>query len=451
MGFLSFYGGIGEIGGNKILLEDGGTRVWLDFGQSFDQGTEYFVNWLQPRRSSGLRDYFEFGLLPEIRGLYDEGMLEGTGLCYEEPCFHGVFLSHAHADHVNHLKFVDAGIPVHLGEGTRFFMEAMEKTSGFADYGSHYYRGFRTGDRVRVDDLEFRPIHVDHSIPAAYGYIIYGGDFTLVYTGDIRAHGPRHDMTLEFLDAAEEAEPDCLICEETRLTRTGNRKHLSEAQVSNGVRKVCRDSSGDMILFTQPSRDMDRWRTFYEAAEECGRTLVIHPKTAYLLHMLVRDEHLDLPDPRDDPVIRVYYKRKRSGSYDEKDYYVWEREYMDRMITAEEIRERPRGYLVNLDFYSFTELIDLRPEPGSPFIYSMSEPFTEGDLEEEVLHNWLDHFQLEYHQLHASGHMSTRELQKAIDKIDPDVLYPIHTEGPEKFKQLHNNVVLQEIGKKYKI
>jgi mRNA degradation ribonuclease J1/J2 len=47
--------------------------------------------------------------------------------------------------------------------------------------------------------------------------------------------------------------------------------------------------------------------------------------------------------------------------------------------------------------------------------------------------------------------MSTRELQKAIDKIDPDKLFPIHTEGPEKFKQLHNNVVLQEIGKKYKI
>ncbi|MCJ7731465.1 hypothetical protein MUP51_04040 [Candidatus Bathyarchaeota archaeon] len=50
-----------EIGGNKILLGDGDTRVWLDFGQSFDMGTEYFINWLQPRRGNGLRDYFEFG------------------------------------------------------------------------------------------------------------------------------------------------------------------------------------------------------------------------------------------------------------------------------------------------------------------------------------------------------------------------------------------------------
>jgi ribonuclease J len=453
MGSLRFYGGINEIGGNKVLLEYGDTRVWLDFGQSFDQGTEYYVNWLQPRRSSGLKDYFEFGLLPDIRGLYAEDMLSGTDLCYEEPCFHGVFISHAHADHVNHLSFVDPSIPVYLGEGTRFFMDAMEKTSSFASYGEHDYRGFRTGDTMKLGDLEFRPIHVDHSIPAAYGYIIYGGDFTLVYTGDLRAHGPRHDMTQEFLEAAEEAEPDAMICEGTRLTRTGNRRHLSEAQVSAGVRKVCQqaDDENKLVIFTQPSRDMDRWRTFHESAINCDRTLVIHPKTAYLLNKLLEDEHLDLPDPLKDQWINVYYKRKRSGTYSEKDYYVWERKYLDRIITAEDIRKDPDKYIVNLDFYSFTELIDIRPDPGSYFIYSMSEPFTEEDLEEEILHNWLEHFQLKYHQLHASGHMSTIELKQAINKINPRKLFPIHTEGPEKFKQIYNNVLIQEIGRKYNI
>ena len=52
---LTFHGGVDEIGGNKILLRDGDTRVWFDFGQSFDSGSEYFVNWLQPRNGSGLR------------------------------------------------------------------------------------------------------------------------------------------------------------------------------------------------------------------------------------------------------------------------------------------------------------------------------------------------------------------------------------------------------------
>ena len=33
---LTFYGGVGEIGGNKVLLEDRNARFLLDFGMSFN-------------------------------------------------------------------------------------------------------------------------------------------------------------------------------------------------------------------------------------------------------------------------------------------------------------------------------------------------------------------------------------------------------------------------------
>jgi mRNA degradation ribonuclease J1/J2 len=81
----------------------------------------------------------------------------------------------------------------------------------------------------------------------------------------------------------------------------------------------------------------------------------------------------------------------------------------------------------------------------------MSEPFTEEDLEEEVLHNWLNHFGLKYHQLHASGHMSRRELEKAINSIKPGKLYPVHTTGAEKFKQIYSNVEVPEVGREYRL
>ena len=32
---LTFYGGVNEIGGNKILIEGDKTRLFLDFGMSF--------------------------------------------------------------------------------------------------------------------------------------------------------------------------------------------------------------------------------------------------------------------------------------------------------------------------------------------------------------------------------------------------------------------------------
>lgn len=79
---LTFYGGANEIGGNKILLEDKGARIYLDFGQSFDFGEDYFYEYLQPRAAHGLEVYFEFDLLPKVSRLYSKKMLERTDLKY---------------------------------------------------------------------------------------------------------------------------------------------------------------------------------------------------------------------------------------------------------------------------------------------------------------------------------------------------------------------------------
>ncbi len=450
---LTFYGGVNEIGGNKILLQDGDARIWLDFGKSFTVGEDYYAGWLQPRRVNGVGDYFEFDLLPRLPGLYSEDMLENTSLGYEEPGFDGVFISHAHADHVTHIQFLDPAIPVYTGAGTKLFMEAMEKTSSFANYREHDYRSFRTGNRIRVGPLELEPIHVDHSIPAAYGYIIHTSAGCVVYTGDIRAHGPKHEMTQEFLEAAEYVEPIALISEGTRMELRGRRRNLSEAQVLNGVTKVCKDADGQgkAVFYTHGPRDMDRLHTFSFAAESCGRRMVVSTRTAHLLHRLVEDEHLDLPDPTGDDLVAVYFRRKRSGGYDEKDYYLWEREFLDAMVTSKDLRRRPRDYIVSLGFNAFTELIDIQPQPGSPFIYSMSEPFGEDDLEERVMHNWLDHFGLAYHQLHASGHMSRKELREAIGRVKPGKLFPVHTENPQLFSDFHGNVVSPILGETYTI
>lgn len=66
---LTFYGGVNEIGGNKILPEDKKTKIFLDFGQSFSFGAKFFTSWLQPRSLNGLEDYFVLNLLPKIGGL----------------------------------------------------------------------------------------------------------------------------------------------------------------------------------------------------------------------------------------------------------------------------------------------------------------------------------------------------------------------------------------------
>jgi len=447
---LTFYGGVNEIGGNKILVEDKKTRIFFDFGQSFNFGAEYFTGWLSPRAINGLGDHFEFGLLPKIRGLYAKEQLAFTDFSYMEPEINAIFLSHAHFDHVTHICFVDPLIPVYLGVGTKLFLESMEETSSFCDYKEHEYRTFRTGKKIKTDDITVEPIHVDHSIPAAYGFIIHASDATIVYTGDLRVHGSRKDLTEEFRERAKKCEPDALICEGTRMTLKEKRKNRSESQVEQLSNRIV--SSTDKIVFmTHYSRDMDRFRSFYNVAVKNGRKIVISPKTAYLLSKLIHDEHLDLPDPLKDEHVLVYYKRKKSGTYDDADYYIWERQFMDKMVTCEFVHKNQSRLIMDLDFYQFAELIDIKPTRGSHFIHSMSEPFSEEDIEDEVLHNWLDHFGMQFHQLHASGHLNREQIRSLVSDIGARKIFPVHTENSYLFKRISRNVQLIEREKGYRI
>jgi ribonuclease J len=446
---LTFYGGVNEIGGNKILLEDKKTKIMFDFGQSFTFGAEYFTGWLAPRAINGLGDYFAFGLLPRMSGIYSKQMLASTDLPYAEPKIDAVFLSHAHFDHINHLQFLDPQIPIHLGVGTKLFMDSMEETSSFCSYGEHSCDLFRTGDKVKIDNVIVEPIHTDHSIPAAYGFIIHTSEGAVVYTGDLRRHGPRRDLTEEFIEKARDCEPIALITEGTRMAEKDTRQNHSERQVKKEAEAVVAASKDKIVFTTRYSRDIDRFNSFYHVAKKNHRKFVITPKTAYLLTKLLDDEHLSLPDPLKDSSLLVYYKRKKSGDFDDSDYFVWEREFMDKMVTYDYVRKNQKSLIMDLDFTQFTELIDIEPNAGSPFIHSMSEPFSEEDLEDQVMHNWIDHFKMIFHQLHASGHMNKEQLVEMVNYIQPKRAFPVHTENQELFKSYCHNMQTIEKGREY--
>lgn len=249
---------------------------------------------------------------------------------------------------------------------------------------------------------------------------------------------------------SEKNGPIALIVEGTRMSPKETRQNYSEPEVQKHATEIV--ASTDKIVFANRySRDLDRFKSFYKATTKNHRTLVISPKSAHLLSKLQNDKHLNLPDPSKDDSIRVYYKRKKTGKYDDKDYFEWERKFLDKKITSQEIRKNQKELVMDLDFYQLTELIDIRPHRGSHFIHSMSEPFSEEDIEDKIMHNWIKHFGLQFHQLHASGHMNRKQIVDLISKIEPKRIFPVHTENQNLFKIAFNNTQTIEPCKEYEI
>ncbi len=247
---LTFYGGVNEIGGNKILLADGDTKVFLDFGMSFSLAGKYFSEFLQPRKCNAIGDLEEFGLLPKLNGLYRRDFVKHMGREFEaEPMIQAVLLSHAHADHSAYINHLRHDIPIFCSKPTKLILQAIQDTSqsGFVDFlemvenfqiyinnkdewsrktKQHHYddivikrdvKTFAFGEKLKIDSLEVYPYSVDHSLAGATGFIIHTSEGAVVYTGDIRFHGRRGSASEAFVEKCAEAKPVAMISEGTRI------------------------------------------------------------------------------------------------------------------------------------------------------------------------------------------------------------------------------------------
>ncbi|MEM3726736.1 MAG: MBL fold metallo-hydrolase, partial [Candidatus Bathyarchaeia archaeon] len=275
---LTFYGGVNEIGGNKILLEDGDVKVFFDFGMSYALKKQFYSPpFLSPKSEKSLQ---ELGILPKIEGVYkfDE----------KPPEVDAVFISHGHMDHSAYLSFIKREIPVYCGETTEIILQAlgeMRRADLEFNVEGIDFKTFRTSKTVKVGGLEIEPIHVDHSVPGAYGFIVHTSNGAVVYTGDFRVHGAKPQMTRDFVEKAREAEPLAVITEATNMTGASV---SSEAEVEDKLNRVVAEADG-IVLAEFAYTDVDRLNSFYRVAKKNGRCLAVSLRQAYLLNELRRD------------------------------------------------------------------------------------------------------------------------------------------------------------------
>ena len=440
---LTFYGGVDEIGGNKILLQDRDTKVFFDFGMSFAMKKKFYSPpFLSPKSEKSLQ---ELGILPKISGVYKFDR--------SPPEVDAVFLSHGHLDHSAYLSFIKREIPVYCGETTQIILQALSDVRR-ADLEFRVsdieFKMFRTGRKISVGSLEIEPFHVDHSVPGAYGFVIHTSNGAVVYTGDFRDHGAKPEMTRDFVENARKAEPTAIVTEATNMTGA---TVSSEAEVEGKLDRVVAGADG-IVLAEFAYSDVDRLNSFFHTAKKNKRCLAISLKQAYLLDALRKDKGLTVPSLDDDGILIFRKSKKR---YDKWETQLIERyDKQNKIFDVFDVSKQQCKVVLALSFYDFEELVQLQPEAGSCYVLSTSEPFNEEmEIDYERLVNWVQHYGLPQYHVHVSGHMMPLQLKKTLKRINAKRMFPVHTESAGLFakfmRDLKSQVTLVEKSKEYQL
>lgn len=429
---ITFYGGVREVGGNKILISTREASVMLDFGLSYQSRRKFFSDpFIIPRDVETL---MKLGIVPNVPEMYSEAL--------KKP-FDALFLSHAHRDHTGHIGLLRRDIPIYAGEASINILKALNEVSRKSiesDIHGKILKSFHTGDTIKLDNLEIVPVHVDHSTPGSYGFVIETPEGRIAYTGDFRIHGPKFNMTEDFIRKMKDQQVEVLITEHTNML---DGVISSEKEVEEKISEITHSCEG-LVIGDFAIADIDRYNSFYNAAIKNKRQLVITPKRAAILSSLKNDRRINV---RTENTLVLMKEKSRVYDWEEKVFKEW------KTVEPEEISKKQKDFLVLIPQVEMQQIFKISPIPGSVFIFSSSEPFNEElEIDYDRLINWLDAMGVPMYTVHVSGHIMPIHLKMVIKEVRPKKVIPIHGENPELFKKyvgdLNVKVEIPESGSK---
>lgn len=447
---ITCYGGVREIGGNKILLEDGQTRLFLDFGTPFARQELFFNEYLRPRTARGLLDVMCLELVPPLEGLYSRDLappgvwerFRGTALYrnlqrQDAPVLDAVLTSHAHLDHNGDQSYLDPDIPICATRTTAFIARAMQTTgqSGFerelawvtprwwderdavlrserhAPYRARTYAfldGPLTSEAQKwwesspgakpiqtagltslgkcLRNVELRWWPVDHSVPGAVAFAVHTSGGWVGYTGDIRFHGKDGPAMERLSEELAALQPVALLCEGTHLAEEAP---ISEEQVADNALRLVHQAQGRLVVADFAPRNVERLLTFLQVAQATQRRLAIQPNDAYLLHAMALATPGSFQDPLLLPAVVLYADPKSAPRSWEKELrQAWSR----RTVSATEVCAHPGDYILCFSLWDANDLLDLEGIAGGVYLYSNSRAYDEEQaVDLQRLRNWVQH------------------------------------------------------------
>ena len=394
---IEFWGGLGVIGGSKIMIEDGGHRVLLDIGQDIPNGANLFRLPVRPRPGRELSDRLRMNAAPHIPGVFDPAVLDPGSPLADKVGETAVFVSHPHIDHVGLAGFLREDVPVHAHTDAVDMLEVLSATGQGLTHGDPAWRRLTDGQRTQVGPMEVECIAVDHDVPGASGYLVRTSAGSLAFTGDIRFHGHNPQRSWDFVDRVAGCE--LLATEGTTLGWDMRGKLRDETDVEHDFGALVGSTPGLVLLSTYP-RDLERVRAFTGIAAAGGRVTVWYQQAAELLRRLGVQGVLSAAE-----------------------------------VDWSDVRAAPSGYVVAPDPDDLASLLDLPVGEGHPagvFVHANGEPLGPFEPRWEPFTDWLKALDVPLRQIGCSGHASQDHLHEMLERMRPSAVFPIHTTAPSR-------------------
>ena len=269
-------GGLGDIGRNMMLYEQGDDVIAVDVGLMFPDEHMPGVDLVIPDWSYLLRD------AERLRA---------------------VFLTHGHEDHIGALTFLMRALrdrgeplpPVFCTRLTRGLVQVKLREHRLLD--ETHVQVIEPGQTIEAGSFSVEPFAVSHSIPDSVGFIIHTGLGPVVHTGDFKIdHTPVMGQHTDLTRLAEIGREGVLLLAADSTYAEIEGHTPSEQTVAEALDRVIGDAPGRVIVATFASL-ISRVQMVIDAAARYDLRVFVTGRSMVNNVQMARElGYLDVPD-----------------------------------------------------------------------------------------------------------------------------------------------------------
>lgn len=392
-------GGAGEIGKNCTVLEQGDDLIVVDVGLSFPHEEQYGVDIVVP---------------------------DFTYLFENQQRIKGIFLTHAHEDHVGALAYLlrEIDVPIYCTRLVRALvkMKLEERMRGFEPT----IREVKPGDTVEVSSLKVEFVRVTHSIPETCALAIHTVHGIVLFTADFKfdfapVDGQQTDMQ-RLIELGEEGVV-LLMSDSTNVDRPG--WGPSESEATEGLRTVF-SAAPWRILVTMFSSNIHRMQQVVNCAHELGKKVAVAGRRMQQVFELARNlEYAQIPRGTLIPIEDV-------GKYSASELVI--------LLTGSQ--GEPMAALSQM---SRAEYRWLKVAKGDTIVYSARPiPGNEGVIWRTInklVELGANVVTESVAPIHVSGHAYRDEIKTMVNLTKPFYIAPVH--GEPRHQKIYRELAMQ--------